>query len=60
MSQNMVACWQLKKLAPSSAFLAEARTNLKIAHSVLNASFHLMGLVKSGFHPMKECPQALL
>jgi hypothetical protein len=34
-------------------FRVNATTNLKIVHSVKNAPFSLMGLVGSGFQPMK-------
>jgi hypothetical protein len=60
MSQNIIACLQLRKRAPSSTYAADAVTNLKIAHSVKNVQFNLIGPVGSGFHPMKKCPHALL
>ncbi len=59
-SHNIVACLQLRKRVPSSASTADAMMNLKIAHSVKNVPFHLMGPVGSGFHPMVKCRQTLL
>ena len=59
-SQQMVACLQLRNRAPSSDSAAEATTKRKIVHSVKNAPFNLIGFVGSGFHPMKKWPHALL
>jgi len=59
-SLKIVACLQLRNSAPNSASAADATTNRKIAHSVKNAPFNLMGFVGSAFHPMKKCPHALL
>ncbi len=55
-SQNIVTCLHLRKRAPSSASAVDAMMNLKIAHSVKNVSFNLMGPVRSGFHPLKNVP----
>ncbi len=52
---KIVACLQFRKRAPSAASVAEAMTNLKIVQRMKNAPFNLMGLVASGFHPMKKC-----
>ncbi len=59
-SQNIVACLQFRKRAPSLASTAEATTNHNLAHRVKKAPFNLMGLVGSARQPMKKCPQALL
>jgi hypothetical protein len=56
MSQNFVACLQLRKRALSSASGADGMTNPKITHSVTNTPFNLMEPVGSGFHPMKKRP----
>ena len=53
-SQKIIACLQMRNSAPNSASAADATTNLKIAHSVKNAPFNLMGFVGSAFHPMKK------
>ena len=55
-SQNIIACLQLRKRAPSSASTAEEMTKRKIAQSVKNAPFDLMGFAGSAFHPMKKWP----
>ncbi len=60
MSQNIVACLQFRKRAPSLASTAEATTNRNMAHRIKKAPFNLMGLVGSAHQPMKKCPQALL
>jgi hypothetical protein len=59
-SQNIVACLQFRKRAPSLASAAEAMMNHNMAHRVKKAPFNLMGLVGSARQPMKKCPQALL
>jgi hypothetical protein len=59
-SQNIVACLQFRKRAPSLASAAEATTKRNIAHRVKKAPFNLMGMVGSARQPMKKCPQALL
>ncbi len=59
-SLKIVACLQMRNNAPNSASAMEATTNRRIAHSVENAPFNLMGFVGSAFHPMKKCPHALL
>jgi hypothetical protein len=62
LSQNIVACLQLRKRAPSLALAADAdaTTKRKIAHKVKNAPLNLMGFDGSGHHPMKKCPHARL
>ena len=59
-NQNIIDCLQLRKRAPSSASVAEATTNRKIAQSVNNAPFNLMGFAGSAFHPMKKWPHTRL
>jgi hypothetical protein len=60
MSQNFVACLQLRKRALSSASGADGMTNPKIMHSMTNTPFNLMEPVGCGFHPMKKCLHILL
>ncbi len=60
MSQNFVACLQLKKRAPSLALTANVTTKRKIAHKVNPPPFNLIGLYGSGHHPMKICLHARL
>ena len=59
-SLKILACLQFRNRAPSYASAADATTKRKIAHSVKNAPFNLIGFVGSGFHPMKKWPHALL
>ncbi len=49
-----MACLQFRNKAPSLASVAEATTERKIKQRVKNAPFSLIGLVASGFHPMKK------
>jgi hypothetical protein len=53
-SQKIVACLQFRKRALSSASAAEATTKCKIAQSVKNVPLSLIGLVASGFQPIKN------
>ena len=57
---KILACLQFRYRAPSSTSAAEATTKYKIAHSMKNAPFNLIGFVGPGFHPMKKWPHALL
>ncbi len=59
-SQNIVACLQLKNNAPSSASMADGTTNGNIAHKVKNAPLNLIGFVGLISYPMKKCLHALL
>jgi hypothetical protein len=59
-SQNIMACLQVKNNAPSSASAMDATTNHNIAHKIKNTPFNLIGCVGLGFYPMKKCPHALL
>ncbi len=59
-SQNITACLQLRKRAPSLALAAEVMMKHKIEHSVKNAPFNLIGFVGFAFHPMKKWPHAWL
>ena len=59
-SQQIVACLQLRNRAPSSASAAEATTKRKIAHIMKDSPCNLIGFVRLGFHPMKKWPHALL
>jgi hypothetical protein len=53
---------QLRKRAPSLAFMAEVMMNLKTVQSAKKAPFYLilMGFVRFGFHHMKKWPQSRL
>jgi hypothetical protein len=57
-SQKIMACLQFRKRAPSSSSAADATMNSKIEQRVKNSPFILMGVVASGFHPMKKWPHA--
>ena len=59
-SLKIVACLQFRNMTPSSASAAEATTKRKIARSVKNALFNLIGFVGLGFQPKKKWPHALL
>ena len=60
MSWKIVACLQFRNNAPNLASVADAATNLRIAHNVKNAPFNLMGCVGLNSYPKKKCPHALL
>ncbi len=53
-SQNIVACLQFRKRAPSLASAVEATMKRNIAHRVKKAPFNLMGLVGSARQLMKN------
>ncbi len=56
----MIPSLQFKKRAPSSASVADATTNQRMAHNIKNAPFNLMGLPSLGDQPMKKWPHDLL
>jgi hypothetical protein len=53
-SLKTVACLQLRKRAPSLASAVGATMNCKIVQRVKYTPFNLMGLVASGFYPIKN------